>query len=193
MAPYKFDEQFLFTTNGTRKYLTQTERLDFVTAARQADCDVQLLCLIVAETGCRLSEALALKPHNVDLANSALTFETLKRRSRGVYRQVPVSPELLFLLQDWLQARPPFKGRLFSIHRQTAWRWVERIMAKAKIEGEHATSRGLRHGFAVAAVQNDVPLNIVQKWLGHAYLATTAIYANAMGEEERAFAKRIWV
>lgn len=192
MAPYKFDEQFLFTTNGTRKYLTPTERQDFVRAARKADCDVQLLCLIIAETGCRLSEALALRPHNIDLANSALTFETLKRRSRGIYRQVPVSPSLLWLLQDWLQARPPLKGKLFSIHRQTGWRWVEQVMRAAQIYGPQATSRGLRHGFAVAAIQNDIPLNIVQKWLGHAYLSTTAIYANAVGEEERAFAKRIW-
>ena len=66
-------------------------------------------------------------------------------------------------------------------------------MRTAGIIGPQATSRGLRHGFAVAAVQNDIPLNIVQKWLGHAYLSTTAIYANAVGEEERAFAKRIWI
>lgn len=193
MTFFGFDEQSLFMANGSRKYLNQAERREFILAARQAECDVQLLCLIVAETGCRLSEALALKPHNVDLANSALTFETLKRRNRGIYRQVPVSPSLLWLLQDWLQARPPLKGRLFSIHRQTGWRWVEQVMRAAQIYGPQATSRGLRHGFAVAAVQNDIPLNIVQKWLGHAYLSTTAIYANAVGEEERAFAKRTWI
>jgi site-specific recombinase XerD len=29
------------------------------------------------------------------------------------------------------------------------------------------------------------PLNLLQRWLGHAQLATTAIYADAVGEEER--------
>jgi hypothetical protein len=29
------------------------------------------------------------------------------------------------------------------------------------------------------------PLNLVQKWLGLVQLSTTAIYANAVGEEER--------
>ncbi|MDT8873452.1 hypothetical protein RAA17_25850 [Komagataeibacter rhaeticus] len=29
-----------------------------------------------------------------------------------------------------------------------------------------------------------MPLNMVQKWLGHAQLSTTAIYADAVGAEE---------
>jgi integrase len=45
----------------------------------------------------------------------------------------------------------------------------------------------LRHGFGVAAVQADV-----QRWLGHANLATTAIYVDAVGIEERALAARMW-
>lgn len=34
------------------------------------------------------------------------------------------------------------------------------------------------------AVSWDIALNMVQEWLGHAQLTTTAIYANAVGEEE---------
>jgi hypothetical protein len=44
----------------------------------------------------------------------------------------------------------------------------------------------------VAAVTAGVPLNLVQKWLGHAQLSTTAIYADAVGEEEHAIAARMW-
>jgi site-specific recombinase XerD len=33
---------------------------------------------------------------------------------------------------------------------------------------------------------------MVQKWLGHANLATTAIYANAIGPEEKQLAERMW-
>jgi integrase/recombinase XerD len=32
----------------------------------------------------------------------------------------------------------------------------------------------------------------VQRWLGHASLRTTAIYADVMGPDERAFAARMW-
>ncbi len=65
-------------------------------------------------------------------------------------------------------------------------------MAEAEITGLQASPKGLRHGFGVQAVQSGVPLNLVQKWLGHAQLSTTAIYANAVGPEEHAIAMRMW-
>jgi site-specific recombinase XerD len=37
-----------------------------------------------------------------------------------------------------------------------------------------------------------IALNMVQEWLGHAQLTTTAIYVNAVGEEERLIAMRMW-
>jgi integrase len=37
-----------------------------------------------------------------------------------------------------------------------------------------------------------VPLNLVQRWLGHASLTTTAIYLDALGDEEREIAARMW-
>jgi len=41
-------------------------------------------------------------------------------------------------------------------------------------------------------VSAGIPLNLVQKWLGHAQLTTTAIYANAVGAEEKDIARRMW-
>jgi integrase/recombinase XerD len=52
--------------------------------------------------------------------------------------------------------------------------------------------RGCGHSFGVAAVTAGIPLNLVQKWLGHAQLSTTAVYANAVGTEEKDIAQRMW-
>ena len=41
----------------------------------------------------------------------------------------------------------------------------------------------------VACIEKGIPLNLVQRWLGHARLTTTAIYADAVGEEERHIAR----
>ncbi len=49
----------------------------------------------------------------------------------------------------------------------------------------------LRHGFGVA-VSAGIPLNLVQRWLGHAPLTATAIYADAVGAEEKDIARRMW-
>jgi integrase/recombinase XerD len=37
-----------------------------------------------------------------------------------------------------------------------------------------------------------VSLNLVQRWLGHASMNTTAIYLQAIGNEEREIAARMW-
>ena len=74
----------------------------------------------------------------------------------------------------------------------TGWRAVHAVMQAARLDGPHASPKGLRHGFGVAAVSAGIPLNLVQKWLGHAQLTTTAIYANAVGAEEQDIARRMW-
>ena len=67
-----------------------------------------------------------------------------------------------------------------------------RLMARADIAGPQASPKGLRHGFGVACIEKGIQLNLVQRWLGHAQLSTTAIYADAVGEEERYIAARLW-
>jgi site-specific recombinase XerD len=82
--------------------------------------------------------------------------------------------------------------RLWPWSRMTGWRAVYAVMAAARLDGPQASPKGLRHGFGVAAVSAGVPLNLVQKWLGHAQLTTTAIYADATGAEEKDIARRMW-
>ena len=66
------------------------------------------------------------------------------------------------------------------------------VMAAARIGGDCAMPKGLRRGFAVAAFQASLPPHLVQRWLGHASLRTTAIYAEVSGAEEFGFAERMW-
>ena len=74
----------------------------------------------------------------------------------------------------------------------TADRRVQEVIAAAGTpDSPHACPKGLRHGFGVQAVSRGIALNMVQKWLGHAQLTTTAVYANAVGEEQ-SIAARMW-
>lgn len=50
----------------------------------------------------------------------------------------------------------------------------------------------LRHRFRVAAVSADIPLSLVQKWLGNTQLSTTAICADALRAKEKNIATRMW-
>jgi integrase/recombinase XerD len=110
---------------------------------------------------------------------------------------VPVPPELATMLDLVFGLRErrgtaALRAPLWAWSRTTAWRRVREVLAAAGVDGVQASPKGLRHGLGVAAVTNGVPLNLVQRWLGHAQLATTAIYAEAVGEEERSIAARMW-
>src|SRR4051794_15740846 len=185
---------------GKRLYLTADERRAFAAAAARAERPVRTLCAVLHDTGCRISEALALTPERVDLTGRALVFESLKKRRNGVYRVVPVPPGLLDaldLVHGVREAQRRCKGHagrpLWPWARNTAWRHVKAAMAAAGIaEGPHRSPKGLRHGFGVHAISSGVPLNMLGKWMGHATLEVTAIYANALGAEEQGIAARMW-
>ena len=191
----------LYDPQGNRLYLTADERAAFMAAASKAERPVRTLCSVLHFTGCRISEALAVTPHRVDLSGRAVVFETLKKRRTGIFRAVPVPASLLDTLDMVHGLRELQKRRvgadgeatLWTWHRSHAWRLVKAVMREAGIpEGPHATPKGLRHGYGIAAVMTGVPLNMLSKWMGHATIEVTAIYANALGAEERSIAERMW-
>ena len=188
----------LFDSAGNRKYLTADERVKFEDAAKEAEREVRTFCLMLKNTGCRISEALNVKVRNIDFEAKAVIFETLKQRKKKVFRQVPLSDAFLdelYLVHNLKTNQAQKKTaeeRIWSMSRATASRRIDETMQAAKIKGIHACPKGLRHAFAIAGIQEQIPLNLISKWLGHSSVITTAIYANATGQEERNIASRLW-
>ena len=77
----------IYDHDGNRKYLTIGERRAFLRAAGQASVDVRAFCIVLAYTGARLSEALALTPSRIDLSAQIVVIESLKKRRRVVPRR----------------------------------------------------------------------------------------------------------
>lgn len=174
--------------------MTVAERNRFIASARQRSADVETFCLTLAYTGARISEVLAIAAGNVDSAAGVIVFESLKKRRKGVYRQVPVPTELLERLKASHELSLLNPGKiLWSWSRTTAWKHVKEVMREADVPSFCAMPKALRHAYGVAGISEArVPLNMMQKWLGHSRIETTAIYANAVGPEERAIARRMW-
>ncbi len=184
----------LYTAAGQRKYLTPAERARFLDAARACPRgDLRTLCLTLAYTGCRISEALALRPGAIESETGFIPIRSLKKRKRKVMiREVPVPADLFDALGE-VHDLDDRERRLWPICRSQGWYLVKRVMREAAIaEGPHQTAKGLRHSFGIHAIRSGVPLNLVQRWLGHASMNTTAIYLDALGEEEREIAARMW-
>lgn len=184
----------LYDRAGNRKYLTARERHRFIEAARCQTIAIETFCLTLAYTGARISEVLSLRTGSIDLAAGVIVIESLKKRRNGIYRQVPVPAALLRRLDaghDLKIAAPDMP--LWPWGRTTAWKHVKAVMLIAGVPSFCATPKALRHAFGVVGVtEAQVPLNMMQKWLGHSRIETTAIYANAVGSEERAIARRMW-
>lgn len=184
------DLSALFDQAGQRKYLAGDEGRRFLEAAQNAGASTHALCRLLAFTGCRISEALALTPRHIDPPTGRVIYRTLKRR-RLVYRAVPIPASLMADLLH-LASGLPDDARLWGCCRQTAWRRIKQVMACAGIAGPHAVPKGLRHQFGIRAAERGIPIGLTGRWMGHANLRTTAIYQNAMGEEEHRLAQRLW-
>ena len=148
-------------------------------------------------TGCRVSEALAIRACDVDLEANEVRIATLKRR-RAHWRSVPLPEDLVHALDlvhrlRSAQASPRGISRaLWTITRQTANRQIGAIMHTAGVKGPQACPRGLRHSYGVAAVIAGVPLPTIAAVLGRASPTTTAIYTTVIGAEARDLVSRVW-
>ena len=182
----------IFDTQGRRKYLTPKEREHFIRASSTLSPEQEAFCLMLAFSGCRISEALQFSADRIDFETRAVVIRCLKkRREEPIYRAVPFPDWVLVKLKRHSRRMAPAE-RLWLWSRGKGWLIIKRVMASVQLSGTHACPKGLRHGFGVAAVQSGIPLNLLQRWLGHEKLETTAIYANAIGAEERKIARRMW-
>jgi integrase/recombinase XerD len=190
-------EAGLYAATGARKYLNQHERGRALAAMHALPASRALFALTLAWTGARVSEVLALRPSSFQIERGVVALITLKRR-RHVVREVPIPPALMQNLDRYFELaaaqRDPERAhcRVWPMHRTTAWRTVKHVMFLAQLIGPAACPRGLRHSFGVATLHAAVPLNLLQRWLGHARISTTAIYADVAGPEELLLAARLW-
>jgi integrase len=188
----------LFTSDGNRKYLTVDELDRFIVeATKQTRAEVRTFCLVLAHTGCRISEALALTTASIDLSQGTITMQTLKQRGKVRFRSVPVPDSTLDALELVHGIRKAAKSRrspaaLWEWVRTQAYKHIKAVMDAANIHGGHASPKGLRHGFGVRAAQATRNPRLVQKWLGHQDLSMTTIYMDVIGQEERKAALDMW-
>lgn len=198
-------EMRLFDDTGNRLYLNAEEREAFLDAARKRPARDRTLCETLNYTGCRPSELIAITPARIDLSAFTTTIQSLKKRKDAsgrqkiVFRAVPVPADYLDTMNTAHGIREAQKSPrraskpIFDLSRMQVWRIVKSVMIEAGIpDAPHRTAKGLRHAYGINAVVNGIPLHMLQKWMGHADLKSTAIYANAIGQEEQDIAARMW-
>jgi integrase/recombinase XerD len=132
------------------------------------------------QTGARVEACVHIRREDL-LVEGDLPQIHLTHAKRGADRDVPILPALADELRTPLQGRQ--RGFVFESNRQTrsAARPVQAIVtACARPAGitQRVSPHLLRHSMATILLDSGmVPLDQVQKFLGHLHLSTTPIYA----------------
>lgn len=139
------------------------------------------LCVLLADTGLRVSEALSLGLQDTDFGEGIARVLGKGRRERVV----PLGQTVKRALLDWLKQRGEIPGmdRVFCnrfgqpLQRRTVLDSFHAYGRRAGIEGVRVSPHTLRHTFAVNYLRNGGDVLTLQKILGHATLEMTRRYA----------------
>jgi integrase/recombinase XerD len=129
-------------------------------------------------SGLRVSEAVALRPADIDSARMVLRVDQGKGRKD---RYVMLSPRLLEVLRDYWRIERP-KPWLFpgdGAGRHITKNAVEQACQKAHRAcgiDKPVTPHSLRHAFATHLLESGTDVRRIQLLLGHRSLATTSRY-----------------
>jgi len=136
------------------------------------------LLTVCYAAGLRVSEAIALKPTDIDSQRMTIRVEQGKGRKD---RYVMLSERLLEILREWYRlARPKvwlFPGAIPGQHitRASAANACK-VGRKRSGLTKPVTPHSLRHAFAVHLLEQGTDLRTIQLLLGHRSLETTARY-----------------
>jgi site-specific recombinase XerD len=152
---------------------------------------LRAIIVVLWRAGLRIHEALTLTEHDLDPRRGSLM---VRRGKGGRRREVGMDEWAWEELAPWLTARTELPaGPLFCVidgpTRGRPWsaaavrREFRLVAAKAGVRRRFAPHQ-LRHAHALELAREGVPLNIIQRQLGHTNLGTTSIYLQGIDPEE---------
>jgi site-specific recombinase XerD len=161
------------------------------TAANRHGFRLRAMIVVLWRAGLRIQEAIALTEHDLDLRRGSLL---VRHGKGGRRREVGMDEWGWEQLRPWLSARAelpigplfcvidgPTRGRPWSAAAVRAE--FRRVAARSGVRRRFAPHR-LRHAHALELAREGVPLNIIQRQLGHTNLGTTSIYLQGIDPEE---------
>jgi site-specific recombinase XerD len=169
---------------------------EIVAVMRQAGDGVhgarmRALIVLLWRAGLRINEALTVSEHDLEPG----TGSVLVRHGRGGRRrEVGMDRWGWEHLRPWLELRlaPPVGPLLCVVEGRTRGRpWasdtartqLRRVASKAGVRRRFAPHQ-LRHAHAIELAHEGVPLNVIQRQLGHTNLGVTSIYLQGIDNAE---------
>lgn len=183
--------------NKGRRYPADPPRVEETIAVmREAGdsvhgCRLRALVVLLWRAGLRISEALALAESDLEPGGGSILVRHGKGDKR---RQVGMDDWGWEQLRPWLQLRVELpvgpllcvisgegQGQPWTATQARAQ--LRRLAMRAGVRRRFAPHQ-LRHAHAVEMAREGVPLNVIQRQLGHANLGVTSIYLQGIDSGE---------
>jgi site-specific recombinase XerD len=183
--------------NKGRRYPADPPRVEKIVAVMKQAGDgafgrrLRGLIVVLWRAGLRISEALALTEGDLEIVRGSV----LVRRGKGGRRgEVGMDDWAWEQLRPWLETRVslpigplfcvisgPTRGRPWSSSqvRTTLHETASRAGVRRRF-----TPHQLRHAHAVEMAREGLPINVIQRQLGHANLGVTSIYLQSIDSGE---------
>jgi site-specific recombinase XerD len=183
--------------NKGRRYPADPPRTEEIIAVMRAPGEsphglrIRGLIVVMWRAGLRIAEALALRESDLEPTRGSL----LVRSGKGGRRRVVGMDDWGWeQLRPWLEYRRFLPvGYLFCAinepHTGGPWRGtavrhrLRRLAEQAGVRRRFAPHQ-LRHAHAVELAREGVPLNVIQRQLGHANLGVTSVYLQGIDTSE---------
>ena len=170
---------------------------------RHTDLDEKILFLeLLFKTGLRHSEAKALQVYKINFDNNEIRinqslycdikgkWELAPTKTPCSNRTIKIDKNLAQKLKDFIELK--YKNRddfLFAYEDGSPRTTVfakELLRKSANLLGVKVSAHGLRHSHATMLIRNLIPIQLVQKRLGHADPTTTIkTYTHLVSEDEK--------
>ncbi len=169
--------------NQSEKYYTSEETKLML---ENATGWFRVMLVVYLNTGLRTGEGLALKWTDIDFEKNTIKIQRSMRKGklkegtktgedRTILMSKPLKQELLAYKEvctseEWLF--PNVKTKVPYSEANSITRWYFKPLLK-KLNIEYKTFYALRHTFASLSMENNIPMSVIQKQLGHKKLSTT--------------------
>ncbi|WP_314303931.1 tyrosine-type recombinase/integrase [Brevibacillus parabrevis] len=148
-----------------------------------------LIAWLLLYTGVRVSELCGIKLNDIDYLTNTLQVTG----KGGKYREIPLRPDLIDLIKDYIRSE-----RQENKHRDSPYLLLSQRAAKMHKDAVNTLLEGLekylgfkmyphkfRHTFCSRLLKRNVPLTTVSKLAGHAHIQTTAhFYINTSRQDK---------
>lgn len=152
----------------------------------QCKCNFRdrVIIMTLANTGLRISELLSLKVSDINKKSIYIKGKGDK------YREIFLTSQLKEVLNKYIKEYRKdtdkellFTGNRGALKRQAVNKMLLKYAKNGHVKKEKAHPHSLRHWFGKRLAEKGTSLDVIQTYLGHENISTTAIYTKRTKEE----------